>query len=409
MSMTSNAVRSGSKVKSYGSAGTSFDATRLSLRVRPARGERRTGSARASYISLHASGTPSRARAGPLRPTAPHGAGARPANCSDMTRTALIAIGGNALVLDGEPGSIPRQQERAAQFAEQVGDLVVEGWTVVVSHGNGPQVGFILRRGELIASEAMVEGLPDLPLWLAVADSQGGIGHIIAVAIDNALQARGLSTRAAALITHAEVDPDDPAFSTPTKPIGSQMTGEIARRRTERRAGPSARPPRASTGGSSPAPGRGRSSRLTTFGPLRKPVPSSSPAAVAGCRSCVATPAGAASTPSSTRTGPRPCSRLQSPSRSWSSSRASTRCTSATGPRASARSGRSRPTRPAPTLEAGEFPAGSMGPKVESALQFLSDGGQEAVITSLPRLSDALSGVAGTHLVSVPPPALGPA
>ena len=129
-----------------------------------------------------------------------------------MTRIALIAIGGNALVLDGEPGSIPRQQERAAQFAEQVGDLVVGGWTVVVSHGNGPQVGFILRRGELIASEAMVEGLPDLPLWLAVADSQGGIGHILAIAIDNALQARGLSTRAAALITHAEVDPRRPGI-----------------------------------------------------------------------------------------------------------------------------------------------------------------------------------------------------
>ena len=69
-----------------------------------------------------------------------------------MTQIALIAIGGNALVLDGEPGSIPRQQERAAQFAEQVAQLVVEGWTVVVSHGNGPQVGFILRRGELIAA-----------------------------------------------------------------------------------------------------------------------------------------------------------------------------------------------------------------------------------------------------------------
>jgi carbamate kinase len=101
-----------------------------------------------------------------------------------MTGTALIAIGGNALVLDGEPGSIPRQQERAAVFAEQVAELVAADWTVVVSHGNGPQVGFILRRGELVASHASVEGLPELPLWLAVADSQGGIGHIIAMAID---------------------------------------------------------------------------------------------------------------------------------------------------------------------------------------------------------------------------------
>src|SRR3954452_18568414 len=88
-----------------------------------------------------------------------------------MTRTALIAIGGNALVLDGEPGSIPRQQERAAQFAEQVADLVVGGWTVVVTHGNGPQVGFILRRGELVAPDAPIEGLPELPLWLPARGS----------------------------------------------------------------------------------------------------------------------------------------------------------------------------------------------------------------------------------------------
>src|SRR3954468_13925370 len=163
---------------------------------------------------------------GSLPVPGPHARGS-PGGVS-MTRTALIAIGGNALVLDGEPGSIPRQQERAAQFAEQVADLVVDGWTVVVTHGNGPQVGFILRRGELVAAEAEIEGLPELPLWLAVADSQGGIGHILAVALDNALARRGMSTRAVAVLTHAEVARDDPAFAVPTKPIGSQMSAAVA-------------------------------------------------------------------------------------------------------------------------------------------------------------------------------------
>ncbi len=81
-----------------------------------------------------------------------------------MSRTALVAIGGNALVLDGEPGSVERQQERAAAFGETVADLVADGWTILVTHGNGPQVGFILRRGELVAPDAELEGLPALPL-----------------------------------------------------------------------------------------------------------------------------------------------------------------------------------------------------------------------------------------------------
>ena len=121
--------------------------------------------------------------------------------------SALIAIGGNALVLEGEAGSIVRQQERAASFAEQVAGLVADGWQVVVSHGNGPQVGYILRRGELVAPEAPIEGLPDLPLWLAVADSQGGIGHILTLEVDNALARRGVDQRAVTVLTHAEVDP----------------------------------------------------------------------------------------------------------------------------------------------------------------------------------------------------------
>ena len=78
----------------------------------------------------------------------------------------LIAIGGNALVHDGESGSMRRQQERSAAFARQVVELVEDGWRVLVTHGNGPQVGFILRRGELVAPDATIEGLPELPLWL---------------------------------------------------------------------------------------------------------------------------------------------------------------------------------------------------------------------------------------------------
>src|SRR6476620_4856074 len=90
----------------------------------------------------------------PRVPQAPRGRRTRAGIGHPMSRTALVAIGGNALVLDGEPGSIPRQQERAATFADQVADLIADDWRVLVTHGNGPQVGFILRRGELVAAEA---------------------------------------------------------------------------------------------------------------------------------------------------------------------------------------------------------------------------------------------------------------
>lgn len=317
-----------------------------------------------------------------------------------MSRVVLIAIGGNALVLDGEPGSIPRQQERAAQFAEQVADLVVEGWTVVVSHGNGPQVGFILRRGELIAPDATVEGLPELPLWLAVADSQGGIGHIIATAVNNALRARGLAPRAAALITHAEVDPTDPAFGLPTKPIGSQMTLEVARRRTS---------------------DEGWTVGETSPGVFRRVVASPHPLRILEAdqvRSLTASGAvviacGGGGVPVvTTESGWESVDAVIDKDRASAVLAASVgvdvlvlvtgvdQVYIGYGTASQQALGNVGADTVRGHLEAGEFPAGSMGPKVESALQFLADGGREAIITSLPRLREALAGTTGTHVVA---------
>ena len=94
---------------------------------------------------------------------------------------------------------------------------------------DGPQVGHILRRGELVEPVAEREGLPELPLWLAVAASQGEIGHLLSVAVDNALKDSGLPTRTVTVVTHAVVDADDPAFDNPQKPIGSLLDAETAR------------------------------------------------------------------------------------------------------------------------------------------------------------------------------------
>ncbi|WP_225753234.1 carbamate kinase [Actinotalea sp. Marseille-Q4924] len=315
-----------------------------------------------------------------------------------MSRTALVAIGGNALVLDGEPGSVVRQQERAAHFAEQVADLVADGWTILVTHGNGPQVGFILRRGELVAPEATLEGLPELPLWLAVADSQGGIGHILAVAMNTELERRGLAARAIAVLTHAEVDADDPAFARPTKPIGSTMTAETARLREAE---------------------EGWAVTETSPGTFRRVVPSPRPRLIVESEQirslmlagAVVIAAGGGGIP------------VVRQDDAWHSvdavidkDRASALLAASAGVETlvlvtgvdEVYVGFGTPDQRAlrdvdpeelrAHLDAGQFPAGSMGPKVESALQFVTGGGRHAVITSLPRLRDALEGRAGTHL-----------
>ncbi len=319
-----------------------------------------------------------------------------------MTDSALIAIGGNALVLEGEDGSLVRQRERAQSFAEQIGELVGDGWRIVVSHGNGPQVGYILRRGELVAPEAPIEGLPDLPLWLAVADSQGGIGHILTLAVDNALHRRGLPVRAVAVLTHAEVSADDPAFTALTKPIGSVMTADVARLR---------------------AAEAGWTVTETSDGVFRRVVSSPVPrdvleapqiAALAATGSVVIAGGG----------GGIPVVREADGWRSVDAVIDKDRLSALLAARIGLRTlvlvtgvdqvyvGFGTPAQRALAtidedearafLVAGEFPAGSMGPKVESALAFLAAGGEEAVITSISRLPDALRGNAGTHITRRP-------
>ncbi len=135
----------------------------------------------------------------------------------------VVAVGGNSLILDSTRTSIDDQYEAARRTAAHVVDLMQRGYRVVLTHGNGPQVGFILRRSELALGE-----LPAVPMHYAGADIQGAVGFMFVTAIESELAARGLSKPVASLVTRVEVDPEDPAFSHPTKPIGSHMSEERA-------------------------------------------------------------------------------------------------------------------------------------------------------------------------------------
>mgnify|MGYP001214767831 FL=1 len=140
-----------------------------------------------------------------------------------MSKLAVVAIGGNALLTEGQKGTIAEQIENALGMARQLAKMVKLGWRVIVTHGNGPQVGFIVLR-----SDRSADVLPRLPLDICVADSQGGIGYIVADALQTAMTELGLDSTATAVLTRCAVDTADPAFKNPTKPIGPFMSQQEA-------------------------------------------------------------------------------------------------------------------------------------------------------------------------------------
>ncbi len=139
-------------------------------------------------------------------------------------KLATVAIGGNSLIEDPKHPEVINQWEAVRVTCEHIAAMIAEGWSVIVTHGNGPQVGYILRRSELAADQVHT-----VPLDLIVADTQGSIGYMIQQSLDNALRRRGINRTILTVVTQVRVDADDPAFAHPTKPIGSFMTEADAR------------------------------------------------------------------------------------------------------------------------------------------------------------------------------------
>lgn len=313
-------------------------------------------------------------------------------------RRAVIAIGGNALILDGQRGTIAEQFENATETARHIAALVADGWRVVVTHGNGPQVGFILLRSELIGESA---GIPRLSLDMSVADSQGGIGHILGNALLNELGARGLKDRVACLLTHVVVDPGDPAFQYPTKPIGPPYTVEEAAVKRDRdgwamvedsgrgyrRIVPSPHPLRIVE--------EAQIAALVSAGFLviaagggGIPVVEEPPAGYRGVEAVIDKDLASALLASSLKipllvlsTGVEQVAiHFRQPNQRFLD-------------RLSVSEARGY-------LADGEFPNGSMGPKVEAAITFLEHGGSEVLITSPASLEKAFACESGTRIMA---------
>lgn len=135
-----------------------------------------------------------------------------------MSKLAVIAIGGNSLIKDKAHQFVEDQYKAVCETVSHIADIIEMGWQVVITHGNGPQVGFIMRRSE-IAEE--VEHMHPVPLVSCDADTQGAIGYQIQQALQNEFVKRGLDNKAVTVVTQVEVDKNDEAFEHPSKPIGS--------------------------------------------------------------------------------------------------------------------------------------------------------------------------------------------
>jgi carbamate kinase len=322
-----------------------------------------------------------------------------------MTKTAVVALGGNALTLPGQAGTCEEMLARAADMAASINEIIETGWRAVIVHGNGPQVGNLALQQEATAL------VPAQPLAMLGAMTQGQIGSMLTLAID---RLRGPGS-AASLITHVTVDPADPAFGTPTKPVGPFFERDQAQRLAAER-------------GWTVQPDSGRGYRRVVASP--QPVGIVEIAAIralvdAGVLVIAAGGGGiplaaGPAAPAGGRAGGPAAGRPAGPAGGGAASagrslraeladavidkdRAARLLATLIGAQAlllvtavdqvvlnygtPQQSGLGAVTADemARYLDEGQFPPGSMGPKIEAALHFLADGGDVAVVTS-PRL-----------------------
>jgi carbamate kinase len=314
-------------------------------------------------------------------------------------RTAVVAVGGNALLDGGGPATIAEQFDAARRLAPQLCRLVADGWRIVLTHGNGPQVGFIMRRSDLVAD--IEPGLPQLDLDMAVADSQGSLGYILGATLQGELRAAGLDPQVVAMLTHTVVDPEDPAFGAPTKPIGSFYDEDVARRL-------------AAENGWAVAEDSGRGWRRLVASPQPVRIVEQDAIETLVEAGFLVVAAGGGGIPVVEDAD----GRLQGVEAVIDKDFASALLARAVGAdmlcittgvdRVAVNFG--RPDQRALDvvgidearrhLADGQFPAGSMGPKIEAALGFLEAGGDEVLITSPDHLADALDGGTGTRIVA---------
>ena len=311
------------------------------------------------------------------------------------SRRAVIALGGNAMTGPDGAATPGAQQAALAVAAGAIADVVAAGVEVVLTHGNGPQVGNLLVKNEMAAGV-----VPPVPLDWCVAQTQATVGFTLTDELDAALAARGLDRRTAALVTRTLVDPADPRFAAPSKPIGRYLPAEEAARflalgqRWEDR-GP-------------------RGWRRVVASPEPRSVVDAPAIAALVAAGFVVVCAGGGGVPV---VAEQPMRGVEAVIDKDLTAALLARELGADtlvvatdvphvvlgfGTDAARPLGRVTPAEMRTHAAAGEFGSGSMGPKVEAALRFVEGGGERAVITSLENIADAVtSDTVGTVVTAV--------
>jgi carbamate kinase len=311
-------------------------------------------------------------------------------------KLAVVAVGGNSLITDKNNPDVPHQWDAVRETCRHLADMVEDGWTLIVTHGNGPQVGYILRRNELASHE-----VHPTPLDVIGADTQGSIGYMLQQALRNELSSRGIEKAVVSVVTQVLVDRDDPGFQNPTKPIGSFLSEEAARQFEAE--------------GWQITEDSGRGWRRVVASPLPIEVIEQDAIQILTNAGTVVIAVGGGGIPvvqnrkgelrelsgvyaviDKDRATSLLAARINAdlmiistavekvainfnkPDQQWLD-----RLTVAEARR---------------YMAEGHFAAGSMGPKIEAVIDFLEKGGQHAIITDPPNIARALRGETGTHM-----------
>ena len=309
-------------------------------------------------------------------------------------RLAVVAIGGNALIRDQTHLSIPDQYEMVCALAVDIADMIESGWNVVVTHGNGPQVGRILMQQEAAAKQ-----VHPMPLDVCGAESQGQIGYLLQVTIGDVFFERGTERPVVTILTLTRVRPQDPAFRNPTKFVGPFFTEAQAHRREEQ---------------------RGWAMKPDPHGGWRRVVPSPRPYSIVETPvirnligdGVIVIASGGGGVPVIEK-GPRLIGKEGVVDKDLAAAilarevEAEVLLILTDVPRVQRGFGSMMPediermdvAEAKRLLKRGEFGSGSMGPKIEAAVHFVEDGGARAVIADLTEAREALTGTAGTEIV----------
>ena len=310
-------------------------------------------------------------------------------------RIAVVAIGGNSLIKDKEHQTVPDQFATACETCRHIAEMIQQGWDVIITHGNGPQVGFILLRSELARHV-----LHTVPLDSCGADTQGAIGYMLQQCLYNEFLRRGMKKQAATVVTQVVVDKDDPAFQNPTKPIGPFMTKEEALRRKEE-------------DGWDVMEDAGRGWRRVVPSPIPLEIIELDAIKALVDQGFVVIAVGG---------GGIPVIRLEDGSlkgveavidKDYASSllavgvQADLFLISTAVEKVALNYGKPNQVwldkmtleEAKRYYEEGHFPPGSMGPKIKAIIQYLEQGGKEAIITNPENLTRALKGETGTRIV----------